>query len=90
MATKLAGIVAALDRHQPNGAGHARVGDAHDSRRGRGDVETERSADMGRDRAFRAADIERPEAAAERARGIDAAEHELGIGQRRPQSLPWP
>ena len=42
-------IVAALDRDEPDRAGHARVGDPHDRRgRGRG-VEAERRADMLRD-----------------------------------------
>ena len=52
-------IVAALDRHQPDRAGHAGVGDAHDGLRGIVDVEAERRADMLGDGALRGLDIER-------------------------------
>ena len=48
-------------------------------------VEAERRADMRRDGALGGLDIERLQLAAERARRVDAAEHDLGIGQRRPR-----
>ena len=78
-------IVAAFDRDEPDRAGHAGVGDLHDRCRRRRGVETERRADMRRDGAFGRFDIERFQPAAERARRVDAAEHDLGIGQRRPR-----
>ena len=48
-------------------------------------VEAERRADMRRDGALGRLDIERLQLAAERARRVDAAEHDLGVGQRRPR-----
>ena len=78
-------IVPALDRHEPDRARHARVRDAHD--RGGGIVgrKVERLADMLGDRAPCRLDIERLQFAAERALRIDAAEHDLRVGQCRPR-----
>ena len=59
-------IVAALDRDQPDRAGHARLRDAHDGRRRGVGVELERRADVGCDRAPRRLDVERFQLAAER------------------------
>ena len=78
-------IVPALDRHQADRAGHAGVRDAHD--RGRGIVhrKAERRSDMLHDRALRGLDVERFQFAAERTLRIDAAEHDLRVGQGRPR-----
>ena len=77
-------IVAALDRDQADGAGHARIGDA-DDRLGSIDVgQAERRADRARDRLARGVDIEPRELAADRPVGVDAAEHDIGVGHGRP------
>ena len=84
MATKLRRIVAALDRNQADGAGHARLGNANNRGRGVVGAKPERLADVGRDRLPRRLDVERFQLAAERAVRVDAAQHHLGIRQRRP------
>ena len=78
-------IVPALDGDETDRARHARVGDPHD--RGRRVVASRPSGSptcVG-DGALGRLDVERLQLAAERARGVDAAEHDLGIGQRRPR-----
>ena len=86
MAAKLRRIVPALDRDQPDRAGHARVGDPHDRlrrlHRRRARAARRHASAMAR---LRRLDVERVELAADRPLGIDAAEHDLGVGQRRPR-----
>ena len=65
---KFRGVVAAFDRHQPDRAGHARIGDPNDGR-GRGVVggKPERLADMRQDGARAASTSSDSQFAAERA-----------------------
>ena len=81
---ELCRIVAALDRDQTDSAGHARIGDADDRFGGLLHAKPERLADMRQDRLLGRVDIELRELAADRPRRIDAAEHDVGVGQRRP------
>ncbi len=77
-------IVAALDRDEPQRASHSRVGDPHDRRGRRVCVEPQRIADMREDGAPCGLDVEPCELAADRPLGIDAAEHDMSVGQGRP------
>ena len=73
----------ALDRDEADGAGHAGVRDLDDGfRRARG-VEPEGMPHMREDSLRRRADVETRELVADRAFRVDAAEHHVGVGQRR-------
>ena len=76
-------IVTALDRHQTYSAGHARISDPDDRFRRLHDIEAERFADMGQDRALCGFDIETCELAADRLVGIDAAHDDMRVSQGR-------
>ncbi len=76
-------IVSALDRDQADGAGHAGVGDPDDGLGRLHHVEAERASDVRRDGALRRLDVEARKLAADRALGVDAAEHDMRIGEGR-------
>ena len=61
-------IVAALDRDQPDRAGHARISDADDGLGGRHDIQAQRLADVRQNGVSRGLDIEPFELAADRPR----------------------
>ena len=75
-------IVAAGDRHHAQRVGHVRVGDPHDRRGGGLDGQPQRLGHRAIDRLARRLRVE-PDAAAERPRRVERAEHEVGVGQRR-------
>ena len=76
-------VVTTLDRDEADRARHARVGDLDDRLGGCLHVEPERLADMSADRALRGIEVEPGELAADRPIRIDAAEHDMGVGQGR-------
>ncbi len=79
-------IVAAFDRDEPDRAGHASFGDANNGGGGRRRRKAQAVAPtrVG-DRALAASTSSARQFAAERPRRIDAAKHDLSVGQRRPR-----
>jgi hypothetical protein len=68
---------------QPNGPGHAGIGDRQDRLGGLGGRETQLRADMGVDGARGGLHIEPGELAADGIVGVDAAEHHVCVGHGR-------
>jgi hypothetical protein len=75
-------VMAALDRDEADGAGHAAVRDPHDRLGRREPVEPEGRADMGLDREARRLGVEARETA-DRPLGVDPAEHDVRVGHGR-------
>ena len=77
-------VVAALDGHQPDRAGHVGIGDLDDRLGGRLDIEAEGRGDMLADGGGGGVRIEPVETPADRPVGVDPPERQIGVGHRRP------
>ena len=78
-----AGVVAAFDRHEPDGAGHFGVGNTDDGFCRRDRIQSERPPHMLDDGVMRRLRIEPGKLAADGPLAVDAPEHEIGVRQRR-------
>ena len=81
---EVARVVPPLGRNAPQRAGDMLLGDADDRFRRRVEVEVEGGGDPGDGRLGPRALQVRPAVGAEHGRRAQAAEHELGVGHRRP------
>ena len=80
---EIARIVAARQRHQTDGAGHAIVGDAQDRRRRLGPAQSQPAADLLPDALLHGLERHRVVDGQE-LRGIEAAQNQVRIGDGRP------